>query len=234
MHFKWIAAAALSAAALTAMPACADYTSWQDPGYDFSKISRIYVGRVDMSDVTLSSAREKSLETTFASLMNKAKIPKDVMLTIEAPTASKPLSAPRVQKASVESGAEEVDDLFEAAKAANAQVYILPRLTRWQVKSYIEPAHMEWKSVQVRDSYQDKDGNWHDFYRTETYPDYVPAQEIPYAVVTMTFEWYDVQSGELIASSEDDRTRNAENDPKGMYQRIVERFAKDLNKKVEK
>ncbi len=55
----------------------------------------------------------------------------------------------------------------------------------------------------MRDSYQDKDGNWHDFYRTETYPDYVPAREIPYAVVTMTFEWYDVESGELIASSED-------------------------------
>ena len=75
-----------------------------------------------------------------------------------------------MQKASAESGTEEADDLFEAAKSANAQVYILPRLTRWQVKSYIEPAHVEWKSVQVRDSYQDKDGNWHDFYRTETTP----------------------------------------------------------------
>ena len=60
----------------------------------------------------------------------------------------------------------------------------------------------------------------------------MPAREVPYAVVTMTFEWYDVQSGALIASSEDDRTRNAENDPKGMYQRIVDRFAKDLKEKV--
>ena len=51
-------------------------------------------------------------------------------------------------------------------------------------------------------------------------------------MVTMTFEWYDVESGELIASSEDDRTRDAENDPKGMYQRIVDRFAKDLKEKV--
>ena len=55
-----------------------------------------------------------------------------------------------------------------------------------------------------------------------------------HAVVTMTFEWYDVESGALIASSEDDRTRNAENDPKGMYQRIVDRFAKDLKEKVGK
>lgn len=232
MNYKLLFTATVCAAAFCATPVHADYTSWQDPSYDFSKISRIYVGRVDMSDVALSSARQKSLETTFASRMNKAKIPKDVMLTIEAPTTSKTLSVSRVQKASAESGTEEADDLFEAAKAANAQVYILPRLTRWQVKSYIEPAHVEWRSVQVRDSYQDKDGNWHDFYRTETYPDYVPAREIPYAVVTMTFEWYDARSGELIASSEDDRTRNAENDPKGMYQRIVDRFAKDLKEKV--
>ena len=42
------------------------------------------------------------------------------------------------------------------------------------------------------------------------------------------------RTGALIASSEDDRTRNAENDPKGMYQRIVDRFAKDLKEKVEK
>lgn len=232
MNYKLLFTATVCAAAFCAAPVHADYTSWQDPSYDFSKISRIYVGRIDMSDVALSSARQKSLETTFASRMNKAKIPKDVMLTIEAPTASKTLSVSRVQKASAESGTEEAEDLFEAAKAANAQVYILPRLTRWQVKSYIEPAHVEWRSVQVRDSYQDKDGNWHDFYRTETYPDYVSAREIPYAVVTMTFEWYDVESGELIASSEDDRTRNAENDPKGMYQRIVDRFAKDLKEKV--
>ena len=232
MHFKWVAAAALFATALTAMPVGADYTSWQDPNYDFSKIRRIYVGRVDMSDVALSRARQKSLEATFGSRMNKVKYPKDVLVTIEAPTASKTLPASRLPKASAESGIEEADDFLEAAKAANTQVYILPRLTRWQVKSYIEPAHVEWKSVQVRDSYRDKDGNWHDFYRTETYPDYVPAREIPYAVVTMTFEWYDVESGELIASSEDDRTRNAEDDPKGMYQRIVDRFAKEMKKTV--
>ena len=232
MNYKYMAAAALCAAAFTAMPASADYTSWQDPNYDFSKIQRIYVGRVDTSDVALSRARQKSLEATFGSRMNKVKYPKDVLVTIEAPTATKTLPASRLPKASVESRTEEADDFLEAAKAANAQVYILPRLTRWQVKSYIEPAHVEWKSVQVRDSYRDKDGNWHDFYRTETYPDYIPDREIPYATVTMTFEWYDAQSGNLIASSEDDRTRNAEDNPKGMYERIVDRFAKDLKKKV--
>ena len=112
MNYKLLFTATVCAAAFCATPVHADYTSWQDPSYDFSKISRIYVGRVDMSDVALSSARQKSLETTFASRMNKAKIPKDVMLTIEAPTASKRLSVSRVQKASAESGTEEADDLF--------------------------------------------------------------------------------------------------------------------------
>ena len=112
MNYKLLFTATVCAAAFCATPVHADYTSWQNPNYDFSKISRIYVGRVDMSDVALSSARQKSLETTFASRMNKAKIPKDVMLTIEAPTASKSLSVSRVQKASAESGTEEADDLF--------------------------------------------------------------------------------------------------------------------------
>ena len=88
MNYKLLFTATVCAAAFCAAPVHADYTSWQDPSYDFSKIRRIYVGRVDMSDVALSSARQKSLETTFASRMNKAKISKDVMLTIEAPTAS--------------------------------------------------------------------------------------------------------------------------------------------------
>lgn len=232
MNYKLLFTAAVCAAAFCAAPIHADYTSWQDPNYDFDTVKNIYIARVDTSDVSsMSSAKAKSLESVFQSRMNKAKFPKDLLLTMEAPRATKTLPASRVPKASVESGTEE-DDFLAEARAANAQVYILPRLTRWQVKSYVEPAHVEWKSVQVRDSYKDKDGNWHDFYRTETYPDYVPAQEIPYAIVTMTFEWYDVQSGNLIASSEDDRTRNAENNPKGMYERIVDRFAKEMKKTV--
>lgn len=232
MNYKLLFTAAACAAAFLAVPVHADYTNWQDPNYDFKSVKNIYIARVDTSDISsMSSAKAKSLESAFQSRMNKAKFPKDLLLTLEAPAATKTLPASHVLKASVESGTEE-DDFLAEARAANAQVYILPRLTRWQVKSYVEPAHMEWKSVQVRDAYKDKDGNWHYFYRTETYPDYVPAQEIPYAMVTMTFEWYDVQSGNLIASSEDDRTRNAENNPKGMYERIVDRFAKEMKKTV--
>ena len=57
MNYKLLFTATVCAAAFCATPVHADYTSWQDPSYDFSKISRIYVGRVDMSDVALSSAR---------------------------------------------------------------------------------------------------------------------------------------------------------------------------------
>lgn len=98
MNYKLLFTATVCAAAFCATPVHADYMSWQDPSYDFSKIRRIYVGRVDMSDVALSSARQKNLETTFASRMNKAKIPKDVMLTIEAPTASTSRFVSRVQE----------------------------------------------------------------------------------------------------------------------------------------
>lgn len=58
----------------------------------------------------------------------------------------------------------------------------------------------------------------------------MPNHWVPYAEVTVTFEWYDTKTGNLIASSEDSRTRGAESNPENLYGRIVDRFIKNMKK----
>lgn len=109
-----------------------------------------------------------------------------------------------------------------------AQLYILALLDKCQVDSYLVPAHTEWKTREIDDSYRDDKGNWHTFYRTITYPEYIPDYYVPYASVTVRFLWFDTKTGKLVASSEDARVRNSENDPLGVYNRIIDRFFKNL------
>ena len=107
---------------------------------------------------------------------------------------------------------------------------ILPLITTWQTDSYLVPAHTEWRNREIRDAWRDKDGRWHEYYRTITYPEYVPDYWVPYAEVTVTFEWYDTKTGSLIASSEDKRLRASETHPEDLYERIVDRFIKNMKK----
>lgn len=115
-------------------------------------------------------------------------------------------------------------------EAEGADIYIYPKLTLWQVDSYLVPAHTEWRDVEVRDAWRDRDGHWHEFYRTETFPEYVPSYYVPCASVAVTFEWYDVKTGKLVATSEDSRVRGSESNPTAVYDRIVDRFCKNAKK----
>lgn len=57
--------------------------------------------------------------------------------------------------------------------------YILATLDNCQVDSYLVPAHTEWRTKEIDDSYRDDQGNWHTYYRTVTYPDYIPDYYVP-------------------------------------------------------
>ena len=132
----------------------------------------------------------------------------------------------RIQPA--ESGERKAVTIPQQALDAGAQLYILALLDKCQVDSYLVPAHTEWKTREIDDSYRDDKGNWHTFYRTITYPEYIPDYYVPYASVTVRFLWFDTKTGKLVASSEDARVRNSENDPLGVYNRIIDRFFKNL------
>lgn len=100
--------------------------------------------------------------------------------------------------------------------------------------SYLVPAHTEWKSRQVEENYVDKDGKLHSFYRTENYPEYVPDHDVPYVTVGVQFQWFDTKTGKLVASSEDVRRRNSESNPSSVYNRIIDRFYKNMKDTLEK
>ncbi len=232
---KWYSVAALVTGAWISActMAAAEFTSWESSAYPFAKVKTIYVGEMDTRDVSLPMVKEQKVKAILDNKVSKLSLPQTLSLTSGFGAPAK-LYSPKAPKASEEDYRAYEDPLVSAALDSGAEVYILPRLTRWNVDSYLIPGHTEWRSRQVKDSWRDRDGVWHDSYHTETYPEYIPDQWIPYCEVTVTFEWYDRDSGQLIASSEDARERGSEDNPQGVYERIVERFVKNLKKTVKR
>lgn len=115
---------------------------------------------------------------------------------------------------------------------ARADAYVTAQLLAYQVGTGLIPAHTEWDSYSVRDVYYDRDGHPHWFYHDVSYPVYVPDAYIPMATVQVRFAVYDVKTGKLISYSEDARTRGSSDDLRGVYQRIIDRFFKNLKKEI--
>ncbi len=233
MKLRWITWLMAALFLLTASTAQADYTNWEDSHYAFKQVKTVYMAEMDTSEVNIdSAAKERQLKEEFA---KRVKTIKGVNVLTEAPRTAKALLPGAVQKASEEEETETTGvSIPQDAIDAGADIYILPRLTNYHVDSYLVPAHTEWRSRRVRETWKDKDGKWHEFYRDETYPVFIPDSYVPYAEVTVTFEWYDTKTGNLVASSEDARTRNGEDNPIGVYQRIVDRFGKNVQKIIGK
>ena len=228
--------------------ALAEYTSWQDTEYDFSQVKTVYLSEMDLSgDGLESGTKAQKMLQEYRKKAGKVKSPKVVMepaaqVRALLPGEGKPkASLPALgtgEKAGeqetekpvqpAESGERKAVTIPQQALDAGAQLYILALLDKCQVDSYLVPAHTEWKTREIDDSYRDDKGNWHTFYRTITYPEYIPDYYVPYASVTVRFLWFDTKTGKLVASSEDARVRNSENDPLGVYNRIIDRFFKNL------
>jgi hypothetical protein len=122
----------------------------------------------------------------------------------------------------------------QAALDAKADVYILPRMDSCAVSSYLVPAHTEWRTDEIPESWRDDHGHWHTFYRTVTYPEYYPDSYVPYTAVSVQFQWFDTKTGKLVASSQDARARGSENNPMDIYDRILDRFFKNMKTTLNK
>lgn len=233
MKFRKLAGLLAVLFALVAFPVHGEYTSWADTTYDFHKAKVVYIGEMDTSEVSIeSAAKERQLKEE---LVKRAATVKGLTVIAEGPKGKVAKVPGQVQKVSEE--LEETEEPTEVsipqeALDQRADIYIRPALTTYHVDSYLEPAHTEWRSREVKESWKDKDGKWHEYYRTESYPVFIPDTYVPFAEVTVTFEWYDTKTGALVASSEDERTRNAENNPTGVYQRIIDRFLKNIKKQI--
>ena len=232
--------------------ALAEYTSWQDTDYDFSQVKTVYLSDMDMSGYRLQSGtkaqkmlqdyrkkarKAKGVEVVLApDPQFRALLPGEGETKGNLPAAGKN-GETREQKKDCQSAAgkeRKAVAIPQEALEAGAQLYILATLENCQVDSYRVPAHTEWKTREIDDSYRDDKGNWHTFYRTVTYPEYIPDYYVPYASVSIQFLWFDTKTGKLVASSEDARVRDSENDPLGVYDRIIDRFFKNLKETVKK
>lgn len=120
----------------------------------------------------------------------------------------------------------------EAAKTANADLYVKGDILAYGVGTGLIPAHTEWNSYPVHDVYYDRDGHAHWFTRYISYPVYMPDQYVPVASVSVRFTVVDVKTGTVVSLSEDTRGRGSSNDTRGVYKRIIDRFFKNLKKQV--
>ena len=64
------------------------------------------------------------------------------------------------------------------------------------------------------------------------------SQLLSYGKLSLTvgvqFQWFDTKTGKLVASSEDVRRRNSESNPSSVYNRIIDRFYKNMKDTLEK
>lgn len=229
-----------------AVPALADYTSWQDPQYDFSNVKTVYMAQMDMSGYGLQNlAKKQKMVDHFNTRAAKTKLKKAKLVVepVSQPRALLPGEKPAVPEKEAELARQQALEkqlepsktndatqvtIPQAALDAKADVYILPRMDSCAVSSYLVPAHTEWRTDEIPESWRDDDGHWHTFYRTVTYPEYYPDSYVPYTAVSVQFQWFDTKTGKLVASSQDARARGSENNPMDIYDRILDRFFKNM------
>ncbi|WP_337603316.1 hypothetical protein [Acidaminococcus timonensis] len=229
-----------------AVPALADYTSWQDPQYDFSNVKTVYMAQMDMSGYGLQNlAKKQKMVDHFNTRAAKTKLKKAKLVVepVSQPRALLPGEKPAVPEKEAEPARQQALEkqlepsktndatqvtIPQAALDAKADVYILPRMDSCAVSSYLVPAHTEWRTDEIPESWRDDDGHGHTFYRTVTYPEYYPDSYVPYTAVSVQFQWFDTKTGKLVASSQDARARGSENNPMDIYDRILDRFFKNM------
>ncbi len=174
----------------------------------------------------------QSVEIKHASASDPAADLPSNNTTAPAETAESDTAAVKPAAASVPLPSSTPVVIPQAAIDAKADAYVTAQLLAYQVGTGLIPAHTEWNSYSVRDVYYDSDGHPHWFYHDVSYPVYVPDAYVPMATVRVRFAVYDVKTGKLVFCSEDMRTRGSSDDLRGVYNRIIDRFFKNLKKEI--
>lgn len=152
-------------------------------------------------------------------------------VTSTAPVATPPLPGPAITDTAAIARPTTVT-VPQAAKDADADLYVSAQVLAYGIGTGLIPAHTEWNSYQVQDVYYDRDGHAHWFTRNISYPVYVPDRYVPVASVGVRFTVVDVKTGTVVSLSEDTRDRGSSDDTRGVYNRIIDRFFKNLKKEI--
>lgn len=149
----------------------------------------------------------------------------EVALQPDSPTVSEPSEITAKQLPVV---------IPQAARENKANLYVTAQVTAYHVGSGLIPAHTEWNYYTVQDVFYDRNGDPHWFSRRVGYPVYVPDTYVPMATVCVQFRVYDTETGKIVSVSEDRRTRGSSDDLRSVYNRIIDRFFKNLKKEIQK
>ena len=210
----------------------AEKYDWADNAFAFSSIRTALIYELDTSQAQLGNdILEKSLQGDY---LKKASRPHYSILSAEQVS----------RKISLQQGIDlylmEKDDPegFQAAFAAHAskfvQIYVKTKLLEYKTGFYIVPAHTEWRTKDLTDTFTDKDGRQQTITRTISYPEYIPDNTVSTATVKLRFDVYDARTGKAVFSREELRTRDSSDDPNGVFQRMLDSFFNDLQRKMDK
>ena len=210
---KWwrILIAALCLLMASALPASAENTEWADSSYDFSKIQRVLI-----YDVTVSE---------------KAGLDDDLLEQVIQEDYMKIASRPKYHVIRQDSAkAMSPEDPNQAA-----DVYVKAELLKWQDGYYIKPAYTSWETRRGTRTVKRSDGKRYEETYTYTVPVDHPPQTIYTSTVRIRFEVFDSKTGKRVMARDELRLRdNSEHGQKGIFGRISKAFFDSFGKKINK
>ena len=220
----------LACLTLFAAPAAASKNDWTDKAYDFHKINTAVVYDIDLSQAKPDSdIVSRNLQELF---QKKAERMHLVQLTPEQASRKISLKLYKDLDALQKTAPDEAAALFNDNLKSVADIYIKASLDEYSVGGYVVPAHTEWRDRQESYTWTDRDGHSHTDTRTISYPEYVPEHYVSTVTVKVRFDAYDAATGKAIFSREESRTRDSEDNPHDVYERIISSFFGDINDKA--
>lgn len=228
----------------------AEYTAWQDTDYDFSQVKTVYLSDMDMSGYRLTSGTKA--QKMLQDYRKKAGKVKGVKVLL-APAVQVRALLPGEEKkqapegAGIGAGPEKNGEIQSAAKGER-KAAVIPQEALDAGAQLVhpgDPGQLPGGFLPGARPYgMEDEGNRRQLPgRPGKLAYLLPDCDLSglhsrllraYASVTVRFLWFDTKTGKLVASSEDARVRDSENDPLGVYNRIIDRFFKNLKETVKK
>jgi len=190
-------------------PASAEKTDWSDSSYDFTKVQKVLI-----YDITLTDTSEFEND-----LLNQ------ILLEEYLKNAARPpYRVIRPDKAQVLSP--------EDPKLA-ADLYVIAELMKWHDDFYIKPEYTSWESQRMTRTRRNSDGSTSTEEYYITVPVVHPPKRIDTSTVRVRFDVYDSKTGKRVLARDELRVRDdSHKGERGIYGRICKSFFDDFGKKL--
>lgn len=189
--------------------ASAEKYDWQDKDYDFTKVKRVWVEDIVLTDTSEfpSDIMDKLLQEDYKKNANR--------LNEKLFRETNPYSI-------------KYDD-----PKSLTDVYIKAELVKWHDDSYVKPAQTRWESRRSTRTVRRSDGSKYEEEYYTTVPVYYPEKTIYTSTVQIRFDVYDTKTNAKILTRDELRLRDdSRHGQQGIFGRICKSFFDDLRKKL--